>query len=88
MSSHATPATCPHCSYEIDASTGVFQDEAIKPSEGSVSICLNCGKLSVFTKNLKLRKPTAAEFALFSSDPRIIQAQIVRTGVMAEKGRS
>lgn len=81
MISHATDVVCPHCGAAHEFSTGVYQDESFKPEPGNVSICIKCSKTSVFTDELKLRKPTPEEALAFSTDRRILQAQIVMSGM-------
>ena len=83
MKSYQTPANiCPHCGYRSDRASGAFDDLPSGPKPGNVSLCLNCGKAAIFTDNLSLRKPTAPEKAELSQDPRILEAQIVRSGVI------
>jgi hypothetical protein len=85
MISHETLTTCPHCGYDVELSTGICQDESQEPIEGSVSLCIKCGKASVFTDELRLRKPTEDEYLTLSLDWRITQAQIVLAGVAHEE---
>ena len=80
MISHATPVDCPYCGARHEFSTGLCQDELFKPEEGAITICINCAKASVFTAELKLRKPTPEESICINADPRIVQAQILMSG--------
>lgn len=44
MTHREPPWLCFSCGYQLDATTGV-EDRAAVPTEGSISICLNCGHL-------------------------------------------
>jgi len=55
------------------------------PSAGDASMCLMCGHIMVFNEDLTVREPTAEENAQIRSDPDIIQADIVRAGVVSKK---
>lgn len=39
-------SNCPHCGAVFDMVTGVNSDE--KPSEGDVSVCIDCGNVNTF----------------------------------------
>ena len=41
---------CPKCNYHIDDCTNIY-DESLKPSNGDISICLNCGAVHQFIDN-------------------------------------
>lgn len=49
---------CPACLYEMDCATSCANQEAIEPSAGDLSICLNCGEILQFNDILVL-KPVA-----------------------------
>ena len=74
--------TCRKCGYEIDAYTHAHGNA--KPRPGDVSFCLNCGALSVFTKDMTLRAPTTEENAKFQRDQRVIDVQIARAAVVGD----
>ena len=47
---------CPYCGYELDTCSNPNDFESKqKPQEGDISICINCAKLLVFDKDLKLQ---------------------------------
>jgi hypothetical protein len=51
-------SACPFCFARLDAATSI---RGFVPTPGSYSICLDCGRLLVFTADLELRKPTMEE---------------------------
>jgi hypothetical protein len=48
-------------------------------------MCISCGGLMVFNKDLTLRKPTAEESAQLESVPAIIEAQLARAWIVGDK---
>ncbi len=50
---------CRACGYEMDHATGAGHGGI--PGPGDLSLCLNCGELSVFTPGMRRRSPTAEE---------------------------
>lgn len=78
------PVKCPYCGYRMDCTSGVFDGEGKIPKPGDASICLNCGKASIFTDTLGMRFPTPEEKADLADDERIIQAQIMQASVVTE----
>lgn len=46
------------------------------PEPGDANLCIQCGHLMVFARDLSFREPTAAERAIFDRDPDIIKARI------------
>jgi DNA-directed RNA polymerase subunit RPC12/RpoP len=80
MISHESVVVCHYCGAKHELATGLFQAESHKPEPSSVSLCIRCGKASVFSEQLELRKPTEDEASVLAIDPRIIEAQIVMAG--------
>lgn len=76
---------CPFCGEEVDRATNATGTES--PDEGDATICLKCGRISVFDDCLQLRKPTAAESSILNSDPRVALAQGVCAMWRAEHGQ-
>lgn len=74
---------CHGCGYKPDRATDAFGDAV--PKAGDVSICLSCGELAVFTKDLTLRPPTEEESKRFNSDERIIRTQRIRADLIGDK---
>ena len=78
------PMACPACWYPVDAATGITSDEA--PEDGSVSICLACGAISVYCNGASaLRPPTVEERGELMGDPDIQKAVL---GVLNAKDHS
>jgi hypothetical protein len=68
-----TGATCPHCRKPVHLA-GDVNDEGVEPSAGDVSICIKCGKWSVFTEGLQMRKPTKVEARELLKDEDVREA--------------
>lgn len=68
---HQLDATCPHCGKGNDTSQPVGRP--VLPSVGDVSICIECGGLSIFTATVP-RKPDAGELEALLADRRIVEA--------------
>jgi len=45
---------CPTCGYTVDSATQAHGEEGM-PSDGTVSVCLNCGGLGIYLADLTLR---------------------------------
>lgn len=55
-----SPSLCPYCGYFADAASSVTENEA-PPKPGDISMCLSCGGVCVFSRDLMLRAITAEE---------------------------
>lgn len=75
--------TCPECGYEMDCTSAAVGNA--KPQPGDLSMCLACGAASVFTEDLHMRKPTPEEAVKMASHPVLIQAQLVRAGIVGDQ---
>lgn len=62
------PNNCPNCGICLDAATCVSDAPATKPSEGDVTVCINCGSPLCFNADLTLRIATYADFGKLSAD--------------------
>jgi hypothetical protein len=80
--SRIPPSTCTGCGHALTASSGVGNDDV--PDPGSVSICVYCGKMTVFDENLMLREPTEAERKEILEEPCVQAAR--RAVVMTRRG--
>jgi hypothetical protein len=61
MSHELTPVPkCPSCAALLPLVTNTFGEKG-KPSDGDISMCLNCGAALRFTDDLQLRRLTVAE---------------------------
>ena len=71
---------CPKCGYRTDAAS-VARGQHHRPNAGDISVCMNCGAITIFNDDLTLREPTGKELLEASLNPDVIQAQIVRDGM-------
>jgi hypothetical protein len=65
---------CPECGYKIELAVTVTEVELRAPKPGDVSVCFNCGQLSVWDKERRLRRPSLEETEIFIRDQRIVSA--------------
>lgn len=67
-----SPVKCPFCDYELTGHAPVVG--SFKPRSGDVSICIECGSVSIY--QIALRKPTEDELeSIVKEDPNIKRAQ-------------
>ena len=79
---------CPGCLYGCDSASGVTT--SAEPADGDVSVCLNCGAVSLFDRSADtgLRSPTPAELVDLMADDDVRQAAgYIRTRGMFRTGR-
>lgn len=58
--SKATPTyRCPQCGYGQDHASSIDGDQ--DPKAGDVALCMKCGDATLFTADLRHRRPTPAE---------------------------
>ena len=72
MSVHVAQTTCPWCGLAHPAASNMAGDR--QPQPGSAALCFDCGRWSVFTNALELRRPTKAEIRQFTADPDMRRA--------------
>lgn len=68
------PIECPGCGVVNDGALDPSNSDAW-PSEGSLSLCWNCGHLSIFTgsgTSLSVRPPTEEEKQEYDAIPEVI----------------
>jgi len=68
-----TGATCPHCREPVHLA-GDVNDEGHAPGAGDCTICIKCGKWSIFTESLQMRKPTPIEGRELRKDENVREA--------------
>jgi len=61
---------CPSCGRVIDGFTDPTFTGKV-PSPGSVSVCVYCAEISVFTEALELQRPDETERVLLAAHPEI-----------------
>jgi hypothetical protein len=64
------PHTCPFCRLQQEAVTHISGKDYV-PSNGDITMCFNCGGISVFTNDGGLRKPTKKEQRELDQNSRI-----------------
>jgi hypothetical protein len=62
---------CRRCGQNNNAATNTTNEE-VTPDEGDVSVCINCGEISMFTAEGKLREPTPEEFTLLAKSKEVL----------------
>jgi len=65
--------SCLHCHGDLSAATNVTSNE--KPKEGDLSICVYCGHLMAFTKDIALRELTPEEQTWCDQSPVVQTSQ-------------
>ena len=75
---------CPNCFYFFDSDTNL-EDEAIAPTEGDISICLNCGTILMFDKDLKRVEMPKYKFERLDAaiKSEIFKALLARTHIVS-----
>jgi hypothetical protein len=76
--------TCSKCGYKSNAAT-YFGDR--KPKPGNVSMCLNCGHVTIFDENLRFREPTLEEKVALARHQRLLDMQFARAATYKQKTR-
>lgn len=64
---------CLCCGKPVDAATAA-SGEGVRPNEDDLSVCIYCGHVMAFDKDLRLRELTASELAAASKDKRLLNA--------------
>ena len=77
---------CLDCGYVVDAASAPGQKSA-KPTPNDITVCLMCGHLMGFNKDMTVRPLTDAEMYEVAGDPRILKIQRARVAVVKDKGK-
>jgi hypothetical protein len=92
-SGHARVPTClcRVCGIDLDAVSEISREDDGKPvvaSPGDITVCINCGTVSVMDDNLRLREPTLEETEGLRKDERVVAAiaAIKLRNVIGKKG--
>lgn len=75
MTERMVSNNCAECGEILNARMGVGNTNT--PVAGSVSICMYCGNIAIYTTTMTLRAPTSSEYIELMGDERVIRA--VRT---------
>jgi hypothetical protein len=82
MTTETPGNNCLKCGYLYESAT--HMTEEARPNEGDISICLNCGAVAIFNKDLSLRCPTPDEQSVITMNSEVTQLQIARAHVVTE----
>lgn len=76
---------CPYCHEELDRSTGMspYNPEDKKPSPGDVSVCSECGEISIFDQDMNMVKPSDEERAELIQDEHVAKTSFMIKAVKA-----
>jgi hypothetical protein len=66
MTTHVPESRCLHCGHKLDAATGVGHHDA--PEPGNLSLCINCGAVTIYAEDLTLRGMTREEMDALTND--------------------
>lgn len=70
LPSYKVPVSyCPECQTKLDHATSITKDMV---DSNDISLCIECGSVSIFDDDLRLRKPTKDE----KNDPEFPWAKI------------
>jgi hypothetical protein len=73
--SHVNFSVCPFCGHEHDRAAALVKHPApaVEPrmKPGDVTLCIECGEMSVLGFNEMLRKPSSDEIAMLGRDPAV-----------------
>jgi hypothetical protein len=86
---HELDNICPFCSKPHTNATPADDWEG-KPTDGDLTICINCGEWSAFNKAIPggLRKPTFEEYTHIATDPVTRRMRDAWIMVMRDKRRA
>jgi hypothetical protein len=76
------PSFCPSCGATLDAATGEGA-----PSPGAISVCADCGAVTIFSADLTHRLPTDAELIEILAD-EAVSRQIAEYQAICKRRRS
>ena len=71
-----TASACPHCNYEVDASTDIAGGRTPRP--GDISLCINCAGWMEYGEGLALILPTISEFEILLDLPAETRAKTIK----------
>ena len=83
MKTTRIPAHTCSCGNVNDAASG----HADMPEPGHISICAECGILTIFADDMTQRPPTAEELAAMQADPIWAQIELLQDAIL-ERGRT
>jgi len=75
------PHTC-SCGQVSDTASG----REATPEPGHLSLCINCGILTIFAEDMSQRPPTAEELEDIQANPVWLQIEAIQNAIL-ERGR-
>ena len=76
---------CLNCGRKSECCSTTEQNWQKAPVEGDITICVGCGYVMAFDKDLRFRVLTIAEQAAVFSDPHVQRALAVRERVQSQR---
>lgn len=73
---HIHSNKCLSCGKKLDMATCIDSDS--RPSEGDITICIQCGHIMAFSFDLSFRELTDDEMGVIAGDKRILAIQKAR----------
>jgi hypothetical protein len=70
---------CLNCGKVLDGATAIDQEGEIRPTPGSITVCMYCGHLMAFDEQLHFRALTDEEIINIAGDERLIAINRART---------
>jgi hypothetical protein len=70
---------CPYCGLTNDRASDPTGDAV--PKRGDISVCIRCGGVGLFTRSLRVRKPSPAELAEAMANPKVRRLQAAIRGL-------
>lgn len=76
------PCLCPACGSRLDASTSMFDEDA-SPDPGDFSMCLDCGAVLVYARDMTMALAEPADLAKLPSATlrQLLAMQLARRAV-------
>jgi hypothetical protein len=65
---------CSRCKHPLDEACCTGGDH--KPTPGMISICVECGKITIFDEQLRLREPSEQELLDIGTRSDIVELQL------------
>lgn len=76
---------CPTCGAKLEAYDTVERGKRTQPGPGDTTICIRCGSVLLFTKNMTLIEPSRRRLEALMRDPTVQRALAARAQVMNRK---
>ena len=77
--------SCPWCGHLCDRATQ-WAGKFARPDPGDTTVCIECGCIGVFRRDLSVRRPTKREAREADNDPRVQNAVAAWAAMKASLG--